>query len=202
MPKVNPEHEKARRKQILEAALACFMESGFHETTVDDVAAAAELSKGAIYTYFPSKSDLFLGAVDYYQRQKIARARDLFTDGDTAFARLEKLAELFLGGEESQVAGEGMLELEFRSEAFKNPEFRQKLVETHRRWHDFLIAIIEEGVASGEFRSDIDPQAAAAILVATVEGLFLDCCSFADDPDLVGIFEAFVKIVRDGLLAR
>ncbi len=50
MPKVNPEHEKARRKQILEAALACFMESGFHETTVDDVAAGAELSKGAIYT--------------------------------------------------------------------------------------------------------------------------------------------------------
>ena len=51
--------EKARRqREILLAARRVFFSKGIHRATVDDVASAAELSKGAIYLYFDSKEAL------------------------------------------------------------------------------------------------------------------------------------------------
>jgi len=51
--------EKARRQQeILEAAKEVFFEKGIHRTTVDDVAAQAEVSKGTVYLYFQSKESI------------------------------------------------------------------------------------------------------------------------------------------------
>lgn len=47
------------RRQILAAALDVFSRQGYAGTTLDDVTAAANLSKGAIYWYFESKADLF-----------------------------------------------------------------------------------------------------------------------------------------------
>ena len=47
------------RRQILAAALDVFSRQGYAGTTLDDITAAANLSKGAIYWYFESKADLF-----------------------------------------------------------------------------------------------------------------------------------------------
>jgi AcrR family transcriptional regulator len=52
------------RGEILDAALACFAERGYHETSIDDIAARAGLSKGAIYWHFAGKRELFLALVD------------------------------------------------------------------------------------------------------------------------------------------
>src|ERR671930_18978 len=57
-----------RPAEILEAALALFVEKGFAATRLDDVAARAGLSKAAIYLYFQDKTALFQGVV----RQAIA----------------------------------------------------------------------------------------------------------------------------------
>lgn len=55
------EREKeARREEILDAAYKVFVAKGLAGATVDDIAAAAELSKGTIYLYFRSKEDLYL----------------------------------------------------------------------------------------------------------------------------------------------
>ena len=54
------EREKeARRSQIVDAAQRVFRRNGYLGTTMDEVAAEAELSKGTLYLYFPSKFELF-----------------------------------------------------------------------------------------------------------------------------------------------
>src|SRR5262249_23629677 len=58
MPKVSQEHLDRRRRQILDAAADCFARQGFHATSMQDIFAAAGLSAGAVYPYFPSKSML------------------------------------------------------------------------------------------------------------------------------------------------
>ena len=58
------EREKAKRiETIMDAALEIFAEKGLKNTTMDDVAERAELSKGTIYLYFKSKEHLFF-AID------------------------------------------------------------------------------------------------------------------------------------------
>src|SRR6185503_10036227 len=52
-----------RPGEILDAALALFVEKGFAATRLDDVAARAGLSKAAIYLYFEDKTALFKGGV-------------------------------------------------------------------------------------------------------------------------------------------
>ncbi|MFC0039035.1 TetR/AcrR family transcriptional regulator [Actinomadura rayongensis] len=58
MPKVSAAHRERRRRQILDAALACFLRKGLHETSMQDIFAESGLSAGAVYRYFPSKDEL------------------------------------------------------------------------------------------------------------------------------------------------
>ncbi|MGH3194241.1 MAG: TetR/AcrR family transcriptional regulator, partial [Streptosporangiaceae bacterium] len=60
MPKIAEEARAARRDQIVAAAAECFARSGYHVTTMADIAEAAGVSKGTPYLYFPSKEALFI----------------------------------------------------------------------------------------------------------------------------------------------
>src|SRR5690606_40473420 len=68
MPPSSPAPPRQRRKQarpgeLLDAALALFVEKGFAATRVEEVAARAGVSKGTLFLYFPSKEDLFKAVV-------------------------------------------------------------------------------------------------------------------------------------------
>jgi len=55
---------QAMRDELAELALRMFVDRGFDETTVDDVARAAGMSKRTFFRYFPSKEDVIFGGVD------------------------------------------------------------------------------------------------------------------------------------------
>src|ERR1044072_3071723 len=61
MPKRSDSYMEERRRQILEAAIACTNDQGWNRTTVDDVARPAGLSKGAVYIHFANKRALLVG---------------------------------------------------------------------------------------------------------------------------------------------
>ncbi len=60
-PKVSEAHLEQRRQQILDAAVTCFSERGFHEATLADICEQAGLSRGAVYHYFKSKEEIIEG---------------------------------------------------------------------------------------------------------------------------------------------
>jgi AcrR family transcriptional regulator len=69
-----------RRNELLIAARAIFSKKGFHESTIDDVAEAAQVAKGTVYLYYKSKRDLYLEAlrfgVESLNRELQKRATD------------------------------------------------------------------------------------------------------------------------------
>src|SRR5688500_16594829 len=71
-PPLGPE----RRESILEAALACFVERGFHGTAIPQIAEKANIAAGTIYHYFDSKEAL-VNAL--YRQWKAAVAQRVFT---------------------------------------------------------------------------------------------------------------------------
>ncbi len=58
--------ESATRDRLIRAAMDVFAERGYHGTTVDDIVATSETSKGAFYHYFPSKLGIFLKLPDQH----------------------------------------------------------------------------------------------------------------------------------------
>ena len=56
------ERREKTRQDLLTAAEACFVTRGFHATSVDEVAEQAGYTKGAVYSNFASKEDLFSGS--------------------------------------------------------------------------------------------------------------------------------------------
>jgi AcrR family transcriptional regulator len=72
MPKVTEEHKEARREQILVAAQRVFARHGFEGATVARLEGEIGLSRGAIFSYFENKSDLFVAVVSQSSDRLVA----------------------------------------------------------------------------------------------------------------------------------
>ena len=88
---------ETRREEILEAALACFSARGYHGSTVDDIAAGAGLSKGAVYWHFEGKEDVFLALFDHLAEEIFGRFDAAAVTGDSdVLPLLQREFALFL----------------------------------------------------------------------------------------------------------
>jgi AcrR family transcriptional regulator len=160
--------EAERRAQILGAAREVFTARGFHTARIDDVARRANLSKGAVYFYFPSKRDLFLALVleeheTSYRFLEDAEHREL--------PALEKLLQVgqaylayFTGVEQPPRFFLMMTELAVRDEGL-----REECEALHQRFVDACTRILAQGIAEGTFR-EMDPLAVAQMLKGMIDG--------------------------------
>lgn len=69
----------ARRAQLLDAAQAAFVESGYHAAAMDDIAERAGVSKPVLYQHFPGKLDLYLALLDHHANEIIDAVRTALT---------------------------------------------------------------------------------------------------------------------------
>ncbi|MFM9377362.1 TetR/AcrR family transcriptional regulator [Gordonia sp. VNK21] len=73
----------ARRRQLMEAASEIFVERGYHSAGMDEIAAAAGVSKPVLYQHFPSKLDLYIAVVDSHAEKLVSDVnRALLTTTD------------------------------------------------------------------------------------------------------------------------
>ena len=64
MPRLTEATKAARRAQIIEAAIACFLERGYTNTSMSDIIKASGLSSGSIYSHFSGKEDILISAIN------------------------------------------------------------------------------------------------------------------------------------------
>src|SRR6478735_1067894 len=91
MTKLNIQRQTDRRDEILSAAQRCFVRSGFHQASMQEICAEAGMSAGNLYRYFPSKEALIAGIAE---RDRAEVAQD-FARADLSqglFAVLEGMA--------------------------------------------------------------------------------------------------------------
>ncbi|HWA47216.1 MAG TPA: TetR/AcrR family transcriptional regulator [Dongiaceae bacterium] len=165
-----PDQPKWRRRaadrpgEILDAALSVFIAKGFAATKLDDVAAAAGISKGLLYRYFDNKAELFKAMVRAMLVSTIRNAADQLTRSVTAMEALD-----FFMAQMKAVAGDprrSAIPKLIISESGNFPEIAIfYLTEVINPALTQLTALIKRGVESGEFRK-VDPVNTARILVA------------------------------------
>ena len=64
MPRLTDATKAARRAQIIEAAVSCFLEKGYTNTSMSDIIKASGLSSGSIYSHFSGKEDILISAIN------------------------------------------------------------------------------------------------------------------------------------------
>lgn len=159
-----------RRGEILEAAVSCFAEKGYHETTMDDIVRHSGLSKGALYWHFENKKALFRSLVELWQADYMGTLGGL-AGAESARAKLMVLKE----GIQRNVSVRPDLiraQLEFYTLAVRDDEYRDWIRNAYDEQMVALKAIIDEGIARGEFR-DFDSERLCRMLGAYIDGLML-----------------------------
>lgn len=150
----------ARPDEILDAALAVFATRGYAATRLDEVAARAGVTKGTIYLYFPGKEALLKAVVRRGIVPNIERAEAAYAahTGSAADALRQLFGAMWRLVGDTRISGVPRLIV---AEAANFPEIaRFYWTEVASRALRLVSAIIERGIAGGEFRR-IDPRFAA-----------------------------------------
>lgn len=159
-----------RRKELIVLAYSIIAEKGFEGLRVRDVAHRAGINAATLHYYFPTKEAMVQAVVGHLIEQfstlreaqngerthPLAMLRQEFAD--VAY-RMEKFPELFI------VAAE----LELRS--LRDPSLASILKEMYQAWQDYLVAILQNGVAQKVFRSDLNIQTTAIAIMTLMSGL-------------------------------
>ena len=166
-----PNVSDERKSQIITAAEDVFTKKGFAEARMDDIADETGLSKGTLYLYFKSKDDLIIAILDrIFQREfRVFDEMDLSTTSSTE--AINTFADTV--SKDIKIMLRLMpIAYEFLALAFRNKTVQKALKVYVNRYMDILVPIIEQGIASGEFK-EVDPKEVAIAMGAILEGTIL-----------------------------
>jgi TetR/AcrR family transcriptional repressor of uid operon len=175
MPKIAEEARAARRDQIIAAAAECFARSGYHATTMADIAEAAGVSKGTPYLYFPSKEALFIALYEEWNCGLAARI-------DAAVGDLPEPVppspRAVLAAVASAIAAHVLhnpqtcrVLMEATTLAAYEPAIAAKVQASNAGSRDQLTGLFHAGIAAGEWAPGTDPALHARLFMAGLYGL-------------------------------
>ena len=197
MRRINARLKSDRQTEILAAAQRCFVRSGFHGASMQDICAEAGMSPGNLYRYFPSKEALIAGIAER-DRAEVAQQ---FASADLShgfFAVLEGMARHhFAVRSDEQVA----LCTEIMAESRRNPEIARISAAFDADVKKWLIDLFRAGAERGEIPDDIDLDAVVTMLMAIADGVWW---RRALDPDFKpeSVLPLFMDITRHMLRSR
>jgi AcrR family transcriptional regulator len=165
----DPELAERRRRQIMDAAIACFRRRGFHQATMAEICAEAGISAGALYRYFSSKADI-IGAI----------AEDKRGESDEAFMRaaeqqgfIPAICLIARGFFDKFEEGDGALIADILAEAIRDDAVSASLSRTDKASVEIFIRAIKAAQARGEIDATLDPEIATNTLFGALEGIGL-----------------------------
>jgi AcrR family transcriptional regulator len=172
--RLSREEKKARtRERLLDAASRVFARDGFLAATLDEVSEEAGLTKGAIYSNFQSKEDLFLALLDRHLNQPAMQVPEQVDPAQTLEAQAEQSARLFMDLLEKEREWY-LLDLEAATYAARNPEFHAKFWGQYRNWRGTVAKMIEERAQTLGVELPLSPEEMAIAFNAMGRGIFIE----------------------------
>jgi TetR/AcrR family transcriptional regulator, fatty acid metabolism regulator protein len=161
--------QKDTRQKILDAAINIFAQKGYHDTRVDEIVAASDTSKGAVYFYFPSKQDIFFAIVDRFIVLLEGRLEQAIAQETHGVERVSRALQVCLATFEQygslakvllvQAAGLGL-------------PFEDKQIEIQARFARMIQKYLDQAVAEGDI-PPIDTEIAAYAWMGAIYDLVI-----------------------------
>ncbi len=161
------------REQLLRAALTVFRTQGYATTTLDDIAAAAGVTRGAIYWHFGGKAELYNVLVSEHLRRAYAVFERVLTEKGTPIHRLRRFMRRFLEYLEEDADYRTVLELKLLM-----TETSADLAEGFQRMNQrndgslaTLTQLIHASLLAGEVKPGVEPHTAALAVMGFLGGI-------------------------------
>ena len=156
--------------RLLREARRAFAVYGFDATTNKRIAAAAGITPGAIYHYYPSKADLYVAVYDEVQTVTAAAFDAAVSQHRTLIAQFGAVldAAVELDRDDPSVTG---FVLRAAGEARRHPELRESLRKARSMGSSFLHGLAHGAFERGELAPDVSPKALEDLLDAVLSGL-------------------------------
>lgn len=182
MPKIVD--KAAKRQEILEAAIAVFVEKGYHGAKMADIALAAGMGKGTLYEYFPTKESLPKEIFNLF-----------FNEVDDQLAQLQQSdqhpVDIILAGMQLSLTDMDefamVVPLCFELLGSKALSASLGLTEYFEEWlgklNQFFVNTVVAGQERGQIDPDVNASAFARLLVSVLDGVGLHYCIFSMETD-------------------
>jgi AcrR family transcriptional regulator len=194
MPRIGPQREAAMRQSILLAAREVFVRKGFDQATTHDVARAAGVSVGSIYTYFPSKDELIRECVlAANQAENEAVLQDIRADGSIS----TRISRAIAGWYRFTLEAPGVPAFlaEAWAAASRKPPIRDMVGRRQQRLVTTATILLQEGVAAGELAADLEVERAARAIAALLDGVVLECLASGVAPSRLDVERRVLLLV-------
>jgi len=162
--------QKDKKELIISSALRVMSKKGYYGSTMDDIVADSKMSKGAIYHYYKSKKEVYLGVIESLENEYT----ELFAKINSEPTTAKTLKKLFTTVS-SQLKKDPIFFKSFStfwSISRHDKDFRKAIQHMYNRFQRFIELIIIQGIENKEFKKDIDPKIASLSLVLNLEGVF------------------------------
>jgi len=195
---LTPERRRQQtREYLLQAAAQVFADRGFHGASLDEVAAAAGFTKGAVYSNFKNKEDLFLALLEANQAREMDALHATLEASDIPpEARLPDFVSLVRHQTSDLGNNWDILYQEFALYAMRNPSAREKLAEFDAVTIKKVAHLIVDVRERQGFEALDHPEHVARIIVALFHGVSVMRALNADAVD-----DSFLETAVD-FLAR
>jgi AcrR family transcriptional regulator len=143
--------------------------TGFHRTTMQDIAAEAGMSPGNLYRYFDAKEAVVAGIAER-DRAELARDFAVLAEAEDFLATFAAIGRKHFAEEPREKA---ILCLEIWAEATRNPTFAEVSTAFECDVVDRVTALLGQAQSRGAIAADTDPYAIAVVIATLANGLFV-----------------------------
>jgi len=179
--------------------MTCFARQGYHATSMDDVVRESGLSVGAIYSYFPSKEDLFLSLSDDRANQTLAYLNDLFRRPGPMADKTRAAVDYFFNLLSDELLSLARVTVEFMSEAARSERVKARQDRRCESVRQFMRWLLTEAQREHEIRDDVDVDAAAELMMMLNEGILLMSVVGLRRVSLEALKPAYLALLNTGL---
>lgn len=170
-PKVSTQYKIDVKEKIVDAALATFSKNGYDRTRMDDIAEAANVSKGTLYLYFKNKEELFFAISERNIRELKEQLSTLLTKSEDLISSAENFYENF----RSNTSGTNVEKVFFEiiAESSRNLKLRRMLYEQRIKMLDVVTTYLDLQQEKGLIRKNSNTKTIASGLISLYNGLSL-----------------------------
>lgn len=185
------------KKEIAYKAEILFSQKGYATTSMEDICGITERSKGSIYYHFKSKEELFLFVVKQHTYDWLEKWEEKEKQYRTSTEKLYGLAEFYVEDTQSPIFS--TVE-EFLTSQVVSKDIMDEMISLTRESYHIFKAIVEEGIASGEFREDDTNDLMYIVngLLAGLGALYYE----VDEDEMKRIYKKAIDVLLKGMAAE